>query len=106
MALPTMRQVAASAADRFSHGQLTIMFTVGADGIKDASINSITGHVQAIGLLTGETVHDAEVATLPGYAEALAIPVLGFLIPWGTIRVLTWLIVGFTQPSTKSTISK
>jgi hypothetical protein len=32
----------------------------------------------------------------------LALPVLGFLIPWGIVRLLHWVIVGFTQPYAKS----
>jgi hypothetical protein len=28
----------------------------------------------------------------------LALPVLGFFVPWGITRLLFWAIVGFTQP--------
>ncbi len=95
MALPIMRQVSAEAADRFSQGKPVYMFTVQSEGIKGVGISSLDGHVLSIDLLSGEFVVDAKPASPVDYAGALALPVLGFLLPWGIIRALAWLILGF-----------
>jgi hypothetical protein len=48
-------------------------------------------------------VHDSAIkgvlkeSLLVDYAVLLALPVLGFLAPWGTIRVLVWILGGFSK---------
>jgi hypothetical protein len=38
-------------------------------------------------------------ASAESYVIWIALPVLGFFIPWGTIQLLRWIISGFTQAS-------
>ena len=33
------------------------------------------------------------------YALIAALPILGFLLPWGVIRAVGWVLAGFVQPS-------
>jgi len=37
-----------------------------------------------------------------GYALLFALPILGFVVPWGIVRVARWLILGFASPDVKS----
>ena len=66
-------------------------------GVLGAVAGAISGYLLAIdaqasagkGLL-GEPV-------LVDYAVAASLPVVGFLAPWGTIRVLIWVWAGFSE---------
>jgi len=33
------------------------------------------------------------------YLWLVALPILCFVIPWGVVRVVSWLLVGFVEPS-------
>ena len=51
----------------------------------------------------GKEVHDSAVkgvlkeSLLADYFLLLALPVLGFFIPWSIVRVFRWLILGFSS---------
>ena len=51
---------------------------------------AIDARASAANGLLGEPV-------LVDYAIAASLPVVGFLISWGTIRVLVWIWAGFTE---------
>jgi hypothetical protein len=37
------------------------------------------------------------------YLLVPVIPLLGFLLPWGTIKILAWIVAGFAIPSVRNT---
>ena len=46
---------------------------------------------------------EPEAPSLWQYLPALAFPLLGFLVPWGTLKTLTWIGMGFAIPRTQNT---
>jgi hypothetical protein len=54
---------------------------------------AIDAHASAAKGLLGEPV-------LVDYAVAASLPVVGFLLPWGAIRVLVWIWAGFSEQPT------
>ncbi len=66
---------------------------VNRDGIQEVTFNA-TG-VSAIQLSTGESVLKTEPPALWAFAVLFLYPVIGFLAPWGSLRVLTWVGAGF-----------
>jgi hypothetical protein len=71
--------------------------SVNADGISDVLLDS-AGAVASIHFTDGETVRKAEFPVFP-FAVFLY-PILGFLVPWGAIRTMTWIEEGFFRPRT------
>jgi hypothetical protein len=67
---------------------------VNRDGIKEVGIGE-DGLVHSVELSTGETVISVDPPPLKAYLVPLLYPILGFLLPWGAIRVLTWVASGF-----------
>jgi len=67
------------------------------DGIKQVTVDKV-GVVSSIELSTGESVQRVAPPALKAYLIPLLYPVLGFLIPWGGIRLLTWVGSGFVEP--------
>lgn len=73
------------------------------EGIKTVNADK-TGAITSIQLATGEWVHrepETFKARLAFFARLLlpfCYPVIGFLIPWGTIRVFVWVGRGFLAP--------
>lgn len=55
--------------------------------------------VESIETEDGTTVYPAPAPTLWPYLLAAIFPVLGFFVPWGSVRVLTWVGVGFFEKS-------
>ncbi len=54
--------------------------------------------VSSIELTTGEWVHKTEPPYIQSYFGVLLYPILGFLLPWGAVRVLIWVGIGFSSP--------
>jgi hypothetical protein len=54
--------------------------------------------VTSIDLSTGEWVPRVDSPHLTAYLLLLLYPVIGFLLPWGCIRILTWVGNGFVVP--------
>jgi hypothetical protein len=71
-----------------------IVVLVDLDGIKEVTVDK-AGQVSSIELLTGESVPRAERPPLRSYAALLLYPVIGFLVPWGIVRILYWVSAGF-----------
>jgi len=46
----------------------------------------------------GKAVHPTDPPPLWTNLQAPVFPILGFLLPWGAIRVLTWVVTGFFTP--------
>ncbi len=44
----------------------------------------------------GQKLHDTLPPALSSYLLVLTFPALGFLVPWGAIRTLTWIGIGFS----------
>lgn len=53
------------------------------------------GLVVLVEPLSGEPVQRVDPPSLKAYVVPLLYPVLGFLFPWGVVRVLTWVMSGF-----------
>ena len=109
MALPTMQKVAKADWVTVSGGPVKppegYILTPSQGGIIEVNLEGIkrvltdkTGMVSSIELLTGETVRRTEPPTLQAYLAPLFFPVIGFLLPWGAVRVLTWVGIGFLEP--------
>jgi hypothetical protein len=68
------------------------------DGITGLHVNA-AGIVDSIKPLTGEPVERVAPPALKTWVGPLLYPAFGFLLPWGSIRVLMW-VVGFAvKPS-------
>jgi len=74
-----------------------IIISVNLDGIGEVVVDK-AGLVRSIGLSTGERVQRTEAPKLRAWFLIIAYPAVGFLIPWGSVRVLTWVGSGFFQP--------
>jgi hypothetical protein len=71
---------------------------INADGIREAMMDK--GRiVRAIHLATGEWIEESSPPPLKSYVVPLLYPILGFILPWGAIRALTWLGAGFFEPN-------
>lgn len=64
------------------------------DGIKQVTVDK-AGVVVSIELSKGESVQSVEPPAMKAYAVPLLYPILGFLLPWGGIRLLVWVGSGF-----------
>lgn len=79
--------------------------TSGVDGIQKVDADK-GGVITAIQLSSGEWVHrepQTLKARLAFYGRLLLLlcyPLIGFLLPWGTIRTLAWVVSGFSTPTT------
>lgn len=73
------------------------------EGIKSVNADK-AGTISSIQLTTGEWVHrepdsfKAHFALVARLLLPLSYPVIGFLVPWGTIRVFVWVGRGFLAP--------
>ena len=75
-----------------------IVVRVNLDEIKEVYVDS-AGMITEIDLTTGELVPRIEPSPpLLAYFLLLLYPILGFLLPWACIRVLTWVGTGFVAP--------
>jgi hypothetical protein len=73
------------------------------EGIQTVNADK-TGVITSIQLTTGEWIHreprtlKSRLAFFGRLLLLLLYPALGFLGPWGTIRTLAWVAVGFSRP--------
>lgn len=58
----------------------------------------IAGVVQSIRRAAGPLVERTPAPAVADYFGLLIYPVFGFLVPWGSIRALTWVATRFFQP--------
>jgi hypothetical protein len=47
----------------------------------------------------GRSLYPTPAPGAGSYALIAALPILGFLLPWGVIRAVGWVLAGFVQPS-------
>jgi hypothetical protein len=73
--------------ERSHEDQLLVL--VNLDGIKDVMVDQ-AGDIDSIELTTGESIPKLTPPALRAYVIPLLYPILGFLLPWGAARVLTW----------------
>jgi hypothetical protein len=71
---------------------------VNADGISEVVLDP-TGIIASIHLSNGETAW-GKLAPVTFPFAILLYPALGFLLPWGAIRAMSWIGIGFCQPRT------
>ena len=55
--------------------------------------------IVSIRMRTDEVLRDTPTPSAAQYSRALAFAPLGFLIPWGFVRLLAWTIAGFLRPA-------
>ena len=79
-------------------------FKVDVDDIGDIqAVNADkTGAISSIQLTTGESIYSgktrkARLAFIGSLLLPLCYPVIGFLVPWGTIKVFVWVGIGFFE---------
>ena len=65
------------------------------DGIDRFTVDPSTGTITSIQLSTGELLSRTPSPTLMDWIALPLYPLVGFLIPWGAIRILTWVGAGF-----------
>lgn len=68
------------------------------DGVERLKVDLSTGNIVSVELLTGEKVQRTQAPQPKAYVFLLLYPISGFLVPWGGVRVLTWIGSGFFQP--------
>jgi hypothetical protein len=79
----------------------------GTDGIQTVNADK-SGVISSIQLTTGEWVRrgaktlKARLAFIASLLLPFCYPVIGFLVPWGTIRVFVWVAGGFSAPQSSS----
>ncbi len=67
------------------------------DGIDQFTVELSTSTITSIQLSTGELLSRTPPPTLMAWIALPLYPLVGFLIPWGAIRVLIWVGAGFFQ---------
>ncbi len=93
MTWPVIQQVAKQAAADFKRGHEPIWYQIDREGVSNVMVSG--GRIWAINLRSGEAILDQKVATTLDYASLCLFPLFGFLLPWGTVRVISWVISGF-----------
>ena len=66
------------------------------DGIDQVTVDQ-AGLITSIYLSTGESVERTDAPHIWAFLPLLFYPALGFLIPWGAVRVITWVGGGFFE---------
>lgn len=72
---------------------------VKASGIKTINWTKNLG-IESIETEDGQTLYPTPAPSAWMYLLIAIFPIAGFFIPWGTIRAIGWVGVGFSQPST------
>jgi hypothetical protein len=67
------------------------------DGIAGVNVDAV-GVVTSIQRSTGEVIRKTEGTHVGAFLTILLYPAFGFLIPWGVLRILTWVVSGFSSP--------
>jgi hypothetical protein len=81
-------------------------WAVNDDGIKAIHFDGIqpipdAAHISYIETSEGHIVYRSASPQFWSYLPAIGLPFLGFLLPWGLIRTLTWIGTGFAGTATK-----
>jgi hypothetical protein len=104
MTSPTMRKVGQAVRDDaqkdLDGSWATMSVSVGVGGIKEVTADR-TGTISLIELSTGESVQRVEPPSMGRYLIPLLYPVLGFLLPWGAVRAVTWVGSGLFVPTSE-----
>lgn len=74
----------------------SILVSVNLDGIKQVTVDK-TGIVSSVELSSGELIVRVDPPPLRAYLVLLLYPVIGFLIPWGALKTITWIATGFVK---------
>lgn len=75
--------------------QPVIVVQVKEDGIKEVVLDEDTYGIQEIQLTSGEKIDRKSEPSEGMLATAFGLPLIGFLLPWGGLRALTWVATGF-----------
>jgi len=67
----------------------------GVGGVERFTVEPSTGAITSIELSTGESIQRTDPPTLLAYMALPLYPLIGFMVPWGAIRLLTWIGAGF-----------
>jgi len=70
-------------------------FKVGKDGIKTVNWTS-DFNIESIETEDGQTLYPTPAPAAWEYLLIALAPILGFIIPWGTVRAIGWVVSGFT----------
>jgi hypothetical protein len=71
--------------------------TINGDGVRTVLWNK--GY-EVASLVTedGETLYPTPAPSVLEYLLVVILPIFGFLIPWGVVRAVGWVVVGFSPP--------
>jgi hypothetical protein len=71
-------------------------FGVSKEGIKTVNWTH-SGEVESIETVDGQTLYPSPIPGLSTYLLIVFCPLLGFFIPWGTVRTIQWVVAGFVS---------
>ena len=74
----------------------SIVVQVNLNGIKEVYVDKVGG-ISEIDLTTGEGVPKTDPPHLQSHGAIVLYPIMGFLIPWCALRLLTWAGSGFFE---------
>ena len=95
MALPVLQQISKNVSSGPIDDRFTYTVPVHRDGIGE--VEGRSRQINLIHLESGETVGDVQPPSATDYLADGSLPLIGFLVPWGAIRILAWLIAGFQK---------
>ena len=55
--------------------------------------------IRSLEMESGQTLYPTPAPGIWSYCLIAIMPLLGFFVPWGTIRAIGWVAAGFVQPS-------
>ena len=67
---------------------------VNLEGINQVTVDEL-GLITSIALTSGDLVFRTDAPRATAYLIPFCLPVVGFLLPWGLTRIVTWIVAGF-----------
>src|SRR5437762_10203833 len=105
MDLPVIRQVAKQAttmnwfeknSPQTDEPQVYVV-KVNLDEIEHVTVDRQAKTVASLYLSTGESLSRPEPPSFWIYVGPVIFPVIGFLIPWGSMSIIMWVVAGFAS---------
>jgi len=93
----TSSSTAPSTADSYAEFQTPLSSEVNKGGIRTITW-AAQSEVYSIETTDGQTLYPTAAPSAWLYLLIALLPLLGFLIPWGAIRSIGWVMTGFVQP--------
>jgi hypothetical protein len=94
--LPVMQKIVASAkADKIRLPPYTVEFTEEVKpGIKELQLSN-KFEIESFTRTDGAKVYQAQPPSYSNHIWTYTFPIIGFLLPWGILRIFSWIVSGF-----------